>query len=300
MTHNSLILSYFRRGTSRFSGGLRENPMCDKNHISSTVIFSAVRTLPICLTVLAVSTAAADPINFDELVVDAGFYIEQPVLTASLTSDERHVVLGGRDDEFEQRIAVFSLENIAEPLLSLRPGAHLIAYDTGRIGGLDSLFFIEPGRIMRLDISTGELVEFAKVRSIYGQQRTGQITPIDFIRDVSGDELDDLVVPDTAGYRVRLQREDGTLGEEVVLEDSSAMTVSGGTVSFESRPLVSGNMTDDDLPDLAVWRGNALLVYEQQADHRFNGEPFIITLDLGLQSEAEMRDRPSALASFGD
>lgn len=263
--------------------------MCDKNHISSTVIFSAVRTLLICLTVLAVDAATADPIKFDELVVDAGFHIEQPVLSASLSGDERHIILGGRDDDFAQRLAIYSLRQTAEPLLSLRPGAHLIAYDTGRIGGRDSLFFIEPGRIMRFDISTGEFVEFSKVRSIYGQQRTGQITPIDFIRDVSGDELDDLVVPDTAGYRVRLQREDGTLGAEVVLEGSSAMTVSGRTVSFESRPLVSGNMTDDDLPDLAIWRGNTLHVYEQQADHRFNGEPITITLDLGLQSEAEMR-----------
>ena len=289
MTRNSLILSRFRRGRSRFSGGLCENPMCDKNHISSTVIFSAVRTLLICLTVLAVNTAAADPINFDELVVDAGFHVEQPVLTASLVGDEQHIVLGGRDDDFEQRLAVFSLQKTAEPLLSLRPGAHLIAYDTGRIAGLDSLFFIEPGRIMRFDVSSGEFVEFSKIRSIYGQQRTGQITPIDFIRDVSGDELDDLVVPDTAGYRVRLQREDGTLGEEVVLEESNAMTLSGGSVRFHSRPLVSGNMTDDDLPDLAVWHGNTLRVYEQQADHRFNGEPITITLDLGLQSEAEMR-----------
>jgi hypothetical protein len=263
--------------------------MCDKNHTSSTVIFSAVRTLLIWLAVLAVNAAAADPIDFDELVIDAGFHIEQPVLFANLAGDERHVVLGGRDDKFAQRLAVFSLQNNAEPLLSLSPGAHLIAYDTGRIDGRDSLFFIEPGRIMRFDIPSGEFVEFAKVRSIYGQQRTGQITPIDFIRDVSGDELDDLVIPDTAGYRVRLQREDGTLGEEVVLEDSSAMTVSGGTVSFESRPLVSGNMTDDDLPDLAVWRGNTLRVYKQQSDRRFNGEPLTITLDLGLQSEAEMR-----------
>ncbi len=289
MHHNSLILVTFQHGSPCLSGDLREIPMCDKNHICSTVIFSAVRTLLICLTVLAANTVAADPINFNELVVDAGFHVEQPVLIASLKGDERHIVLGGRGDDFEQRLAVFSLQKTSEPLLSLAPGAHLIAYDTGRIGDHDSLFFIEPGRIMRLDISSGELAEFAKVRSIYGQQRTGQITPVDFVRDVSGDELDDLVVPDTAGYRVRLQRADGTLGDEVVLEDSSAMTVSGGTVSFESRPLVSGNMTDDDLPDLAVWRGNTLRVYEQQADDRFDGRPLTVTLDLGLQSEAEMR-----------
>lgn len=242
------------------------------------------------------AASPANDVRFAETVVNAGFRVEQPALVASLQDGERHLVLAGRDADHRQRIAVFSLADTDSALAAIEPEPRHIGYDTGRIGERESLFFIEPGRIMRLDIASGAIEEFVSIRSIYGQHRSGQIVPIDFVRDINADERDDLVVPDTAGYRVRLQRADGSLGAEVVLQESSTMTVSGGTVSFESRPLVSGNMTGDDLPDLAVWRGDTLLVYEQLPDDRFRGQPVTVPLNLGLQSEAELRARR---AGFG-
>ncbi|NIS91391.1 MAG: hypothetical protein GTN98_15210 [Woeseiaceae bacterium] len=243
------------------------------------------------LILLLPASLPASELKFNETVIGAGFRIEQPVLVASLSGDGRHVVLGGRTDDHRQRVAVFDIDNPDRALLSLEAGAHLIAYDVGRVGGADALFFIEPGRIMRYDFVTDEIVEFVEIRTIYGQQRAGMIIPIDFIRDINGDDLDDIVVPDTAGYRVRLQRLDGTLGNEVVLQGSSAMTVSDGRVSFSSRPLVSGEMTGDDLRDLAVWRGDELQIYAQLPDDRFDGEPRVIKLRLGLQTEAELQVR---------
>jgi len=67
------------------------------------------------------------------------------------------------------------------------------------------------------------------------------------------------------------------------------MTVSGGIVSFESRPLFSGDLNFDGLTDLAVWRGDSLRVYPQLADERFQSEPLIVALPLDLLSEAELR-----------
>ena len=219
-----------------------------------------MRTLSAIFVLIIPAASLANGLRFDVAVFDAGFQVDQPVLVASLQGSERHVVLAGRNENHEQRFAVFSLDDTSNPVIAIEPGPQLIAYDTGRIGDRDSLFFIEPGRIMRLDVASGDIEEFVSIRSIYGQYRSGQLVPIDFVRDVNGDDRDDLVVPDTAGYRVRLQRDDGSFGDEVILQESSAMTVSGGTVSFESRPLVTGNMTDDDLPDLAVWRGDTLRI----------------------------------------
>lgn len=248
--------------------------------------------LPFAILVSSFATAAvANGLAFDERVVDAGFHVEQPVLVANLAGDDRHIVLAGRDDEHGQHLAVYAIDGPAQPLLDLEPGSHLIAYDVGRIGERESLYFVAPGRIVRYDLDAGEFVDFIGIRTIYGQPRSGRIVPIDFIRDINGDDLDDIVVPDTAGYRVRLQRADGTLGDEVVLRGSSTMSVAEGRVSFESRPLVSGNMTDDDRVDIAVWRGDRLLVYAQQAGDRFEGEPRSVPLALGLLSEAEMQNR---------
>lgn len=251
-----------------------------------------MRRLLASLAGALVTVAGAAELEFAEIVIDAGFQVEQPVLAASLTNGTaRHMVLAGHDADHQQRLAVYELgaAGTAELVLSLSPDARLIAYDVGRIGDREALFFIEPGRILRYDFDEGKLLPFVDVRTIYGQERAGEIVPIDFLRDVNQDDRDDLVVPDTAGYRVRVQQADGSLGEEVVLQESSSMTVSGGIVSFESRPLFIGDMNFDGLSDLAVWRGDTLRIYSQLQGARFAGEPQILPLQLDLLTEAEMR-----------
>jgi hypothetical protein len=244
---------------------------------------------------IATSALAAGP-EFTELVIDAGFRVEQPVLVASLAGDDsRHIVLAGSDDDHQQRLAIYSIDHAgvpaAKPLYSMSPDGNLIAYDVGRLGDREALFFIEPGRILRYDFASGELVEAVKIRSVYAQERNGEILPIDFIRDVNQDDRDDLVVPDASGYRVRLQRKDGSLGAEAVLQESSNMNVSDGNVSFHSRPLFAGDMNFDGLADLGVWRGNSLRMYPQLPGALFEGQPNFIQLGLGLPSEAELRAR---------
>jgi len=244
------------------------------------------------------TTAAAKEPKFTEIVVDAGFFVEQPVLFANLGNDGRqHIVLAGHNDDHQQRLAVFPVdpdrEARHEPILSVSPGANLIAYDVGQVGASEGLFFIEPGRIVRYDFGAGQLVEVSQVQTIYGQERANAIIPLDFVRDVNDDGLDDLVVPGVAGYRVRLQRADGSLGDEILLQESSRMTVSNGNARFDSRPLVTGEMTFDGLTDLAVWRGNLLHIYPQLPGDRFQSKPLVVPLGLGLFTEAQNQARQS-------
>ena len=253
-----------------------------------------MRSFFLSLLLLASSAASAAGNGFEEVVIDAGFSVEQPVLVTDLHGDgHRQILVAGRDDKHAQHLAIYSLdamrESGTEPLVSLNPGPSLIAYDVGRLGDDDVLLFIAPGRVLRYSLADNDFVEVLKIRTIYGQPRSGDIVPIDFFRDINDDGRDDLVVPDTAGYRIRLQRPDGSLGDESLLEQSSRMSVSDGMVSFESRPLFSGDMNFDGLSDLGVWRGNTLLVYPQQPGYRYQHDPDSVQLGLGLLSEAELR-----------
>ena len=78
-----------------------------------------MRTLPFVLALSSVMPAAANGLAFDERIIDAGFHIEQPALVGNLTGDDRHVVLAGRNDEHEQRIAVFAIDDPDAPVLQL-------------------------------------------------------------------------------------------------------------------------------------------------------------------------------------
>jgi hypothetical protein len=261
-----------------------------------------VRILFLSFLILASGAASASGNGFEDLVIDTGFRVEQPVLVADLYGHgRRQLLIAGRDDAHEQHLAIYSLDSIresgTEPLITLRPGPNLIAYDVGRFGDDDALLFLEPGRILRYSFVDGDFIEVIKIRSIYGQQRSGDIVPMDFFRDIDGDGRDDLVVPDTAGYRIRLQRPDGSLGDESLLEESSQMTIADRVVSFESRPLFSGDTNFDGLTDLGVWRGNTLNIYPQLPDGRYQGEPETLQPGLGLLSEAELRILESGAGS---
>jgi len=249
---------------------------------------------------LACGAAASQ--GFDEFVIDAGFRVEQRVLVADLYGDgDRQFLVAGRNDAHEQFLAIYSLSSIRDsdnkPLTTLNPGPDLIAYDVGRLGDDDTLLFIAPGRVLQYRVEDGKFAEVLTIRSIYGQQRSGDIVPIDFFRDINDDGRDDLIVPDTAGYRIRLQKPDGSFGDEALLEESSRMTVASNMVGFESRPLFSGDANFDDLTDLGVWRGNTLRVYRQLPGHRYQGKPDTVQLGLGLLSEAELRALESGAGS---
>ena len=151
------------------------------------------------------------------------------------------------------------------------------------------MVFIEPGQIVAYDIETGEYQKIAEISSLYGQERVGGIVPIDFFRDLNGDDLDDLIVTDVSGYRVRLQLPDGSLGPESILEKSVTMSLSDNSVWFSNRSLVSGDMNFDGLSDLAVWSGATLQVYVQEAGGKFAATADDRDTGLKVLTELEMQ-----------
>lgn len=249
-------------------------------HTLSGVIAGLV---PLLLCCASFSASAED---LTEVVIDAGFQITHPIQTARLGAGKQsHILLAGRNADMQQRLAVYHIDSskLAVPTLvaSISPDSRKIAFDIARFADKDALVFIEPGQIVAYDIQTGEYQQIARISSLYGQERVGGIVPIDFFKDLNGDDLDDLIVTDVSGYRVRLQMPDGSLGPESILEKSVTMSLSDNSVWFSNRPLVSGDMNFDGLSDLAVWSGANLQIYLQEANGKFAATA--IERDTGLE-----------------
>ncbi|MEM9055927.1 MAG: VCBS repeat-containing protein [Pseudomonadota bacterium] len=244
------------------------------------------------LAVFALATGAARA-AFDEVVIDAGFVVDHALLHGRFDRDDnRFVVVAGHDEDFTQHVALYRVDGSgAAPrrLAALNPGAELVAYDVGRIGDRDVLAFLAPGRLLRFDPATQSVTELLAVDSLYGQERTAGIVPLDFLRDLNDDGLDDLLVPDLAGHRVRLQLPGGGFGDEVLLEQSVAMKLGESGARFEPRALHVADSNFDGLSDIVTWRGDAFHIYRQRSDHRFDSEPLVQPLGLGLPTEAQLR-----------
>lgn len=256
--------------------------------ITHTHFTAKAGLLPLLLCGISLSTSAQD---FTEVVIDAGFQITHPIQTARLAAGQQsHILLAGRNADLEQRLAVYHIDSsklgVPTRIASISPDSKKIAFDIARFPNKDALVFIEPGRIVRYDIQSGEYQPIAEISSLYGQERVGGIVPIDFFRDLNGDDLDDLIVTDVSGYRVRLQMPDGSLGPESILQKSVRMSVSDNSVSFVNRSLVSGDMNFDGLKDLAVWSGANLQIYLQEVGGTFAASA--IEHDTGLEVLTEI------------
>jgi len=247
--------------------------------------------LPLLLCCFSFSASAQE---FTEVVINAGFQITHPIQTAKLAgAKQSHILLAGRNADLDQLLAIYRIDstNLEVPTLvaSISPDSRKIAFDIARFSDKDALVFIEPGRIVAYDIETGEYQQIAEISSLYGQERAGGIVPIDFFRDLNGDDLDDLIVTDVSGYRVRLQTPDGHLGPESILAKSVTMSLTDSSVHFANRSLVSGDMNFDGRSDLAVWSGPTLQVYVQQLDGRFSATADELHTGLNVLTDLEMQ-----------
>ena len=243
------------------------------------------------MTVLALIAGAAQA-AFTETVIEVGFLVQHPLLYASFNeSKNRFILVAGRDDNYAQQIAIYHLGEgatpVVLPVISFSPEPELVAYDIGRLGSDDTVVFLAPGRIMRLDLNSGNLIELIRIDSLFGQARSGEIMRLDFFRDLNDDGLDDLVVPDLAGHRVRLQLPGGGFGEETLLRESVAMNLREGRAGYKPRTLYVGDVNFDGLNDIVTWRGDEFHIYTQQPGNRFAAEPQRLPLNLGILSEAQ-------------
>jgi len=254
---------------------------------------AAVLLLSVVSILTAVSNVRAEEI-FTEVMIEASFRVEQPLMTAQFTDGTSHdLVLVGQDEEHRQWLAVYRLTEASEPrteqLVAMEAESELLYFDVGRLGDQEGLYFLSPGRILRYDFTSDTLVETVRIQSIYRQERSQNLEHYDFLRDLDDDGRDDLIVPDLEGFRIRLQTADGELGDEILIPDSVRMTLNGSAAGYYSRPTYTADMNFDGLVDLVVGQDRAFHAHIQEDERQFRSDPLVVPIALDIPSEAKLR-----------
>ena len=160
---------------------------------------------------------ASTEFTFDQYEIVTGVAKRQTVLTGFLLGGDiaeiAVVNISGSDD---RRLRIYAFDDGAwEPYLVATLRREVLFVDMAHINGRDRLVTYEPGRLNWFDLETATETELVAVTSNFNPPRSGEIPHVDITRDLNGDDCDDLVVPDIDGFRVFIQRSDGTFADPV-------------------------------------------------------------------------------------
>ena len=267
------------------------------------------RAWPVLLTPLAAPScalvtspqppAARQQVAFERYEVVTDSTERQTVLTGFLLGGgiaELAVVSVDGDDRPRLRIHAFADSTWVPGLdIALRPGVRFV--DVANIGGRDRLVSYEPGRLNWFDPESGTEHELAAVTSGFRPPREREVPHVDVTRDVNGDGRDDLVVPDSAGFRVFVQAADGTFADPVQVGPPTDLSRILGAGGYRYDPWSQSRVRQvdydgDGRSDLVFWDDDHFEVHLQDAHGLFSPRAGTFTTGVDFDS-----DRVSSLAA---
>ncbi len=186
-----------------------------------------------------------------------------------------------------------------DPGTSLRP--EVVFVDVATVGGRERLLTFEPGRVSAFDPATSTEHALVTVAWDVRPSPEGGLPRVDVTRDLDGDGLEDLVLPDTSGFLVARQRPDGSFlppRRYGPPEPFAARTALGDDTPYGERGITPLTLPaylsrvhvldhdGDGRPDLAFLDHDHLDVHHQLASGDFSSVPRPVVVEVACEGEA--------------
>ena len=240
---------------------------------------------------------APTPVRFDSFQFDTGDAQAQEVLTARLLGrgeTDDIVVLGQHEDGWRS-LDVYTLRGQRwQRVHGMDVDDDVIFADTMELGGQERLLLYRRGHIEWLDPRDWSPKPLLDAAAIYKAPARG-LPHFDIGRDIDGDGLEDIAVPDFDGYWLWLQRDDGSFGPRNKLLAAATALLNFGAVTYRPRSLYALDYDGDAVTDLAVWgepstaaagmEAPRLLIYVGVGDGAFDPNPLDAVLPIDVDSD---------------
>ncbi len=243
------------------------------------------------LAVLALFAVQAQALDFEQVLIDTGLRLGEPVRVAKLDG-KAHLLVVGTDGQGEQQLRIYGLQRGAEASLqlSLDLGPDLLFMDVARVPGGEALCFLDSKGVVCLDFSSGALRRVQTVSSLFRLPRISSIVSSDFMQDVNGDQLDDILVADFTGLQVSIQAADGEFSAPLGLPVEPEMNLSENSVRYRSPRTLVADANFDGHDDVLMVEDRSLRVFPSNALGGFESEAVVLPLELDLPSRAQLRE----------
>ncbi len=238
----------------------------------------------ICLILLSPQVRAAD---FDEVVVDLGHPANGDMVKLE---NGHHLVVAGHSMR-DRWLSIVDIRDHEPRLVSLPAGMQFFA--PGRLAQHEGplLLFLGARGVRAYHPDNSEWSDVVLTDSLYRGQDPKRILHSDFARDVTGNGLSDLLLPDFEHYHLYLQQEDGSF-RDFQLDMPAQMRTLDRTTSFLPRRAHLLDINLNGRLDLAFFVDGQMWVFHQTEEGSFAESPEFYPLRVPLSPDLDVDMRP--------
>ena len=237
------------------------------------------------------TSPAAREFTFEQYEIVTGVAKHQTVLTGFLLGGTiAELVVVSIDDNDDRRLRIYAFDDGSwTPKLDATLRPEVLFVDVANIGGRDRLITYESGHLNWFDPESATEHALVAVTS-NTPPPSDEIPHVDIARDLNGDDRDDLVVPDSDGFWVFIQMDDGTFADPVKIGPSIEMGRIYAANGYRYNPWDEGNLHEMDYDrdrrsDLVFWNEDHFLVHHQDEDGLFSPVPETFTTKVAFDSD---------------
>ncbi len=256
----------------------------------STLISCAVGLA--CALPAISETPGAAPVKFEPYDVLTGSAERQTVVTGYfLAGPIADIGVLHVDENGDRRVRILEFAGRAwEPTLDATLPPETLFVDVANIDGRDRLIAYEPGGLSWFDPGSKSMRALAPVSSSFKPPREEEIPHVDVTRDVNGDGRDDLVVPDTDGFRVFVQTNDGAFADPVKIGPPTDLSGISGADGYRYDPWSQSRIHEVDFNrdgrnDLVFWNEDRFEVHRQIEHGLFEPTARSFTTEVAFDSD---------------
>jgi hypothetical protein len=226
-------------------------------------------------------------IKFKQIEIVTDFRITHPLQTANLLglNSEQLVVIGENKDK-QRILVVFELlvdeKQYIEFSRIVIPDNYL-SYDLLKTKQQDKLIFQSNKEVIEYVAKNKAYQVISKIKSIYLQDKAAYLVARDFIRDINGDKLEDILISDFSHLHLLLQNTDGSFFKQS-LPIKPKMQSDLDSSSFTKTPVYFADMNQDSRADIIEVKNGSLDIYYQNEVMHFNETAFQLNVAIDFKA----------------